>query len=80
VSKVYALHIGRTNVEIDEDLAQRVMKRYGIKTKRAVIDFALRRLDVVPMTREEALAMRGTGWEGDLDEMRTLPKHLRDPS
>jgi len=80
VSKVYALHIGRTNVEIDEDLAQRVMQRYGIKTKRAVIDFALRRLDVVPMTREEALAMRGTGWEGDLGEMRTLPKHLRDPS
>ena len=80
MSKVYALHIGRTNVEIDEDLAQRVMERYGIKTKRAVIDFALRRLDVVPMTREEALAMRGTGWEGDLDEIRTLPKHLRDPS
>jgi hypothetical protein len=23
------------------------------------------------MTRGEALAMRGTGWEGDLDEMRT---------
>lgn len=80
MSKVYALHIGRTNVEIDEDLAQRVMKRYGIKTKRAVIDFALRRLDVVPMTREEALAMQGRGWEGDLDEIRTLPKHLRDPS
>ena len=80
MSKVYALHIGRTNVEIDEDLARRVMERYGIKTKRAVIDFALRRLDVVPMTREEALAMRGTGWEGDLEEMRTPPKHLRDPS
>jgi len=27
-------------------------------------------MDVTPMTTEEALAMRGTGWEGDLDEMR----------
>jgi len=23
-----------------------------------------------PMTREQALAMEGTGWDGDLDEMR----------
>ena len=34
----------------------------------------------VPMTLEEALAMQGRGWEGDLDEIRTLSKHLRDPS
>ncbi|MCL1692374.1 MAG: hypothetical protein M3096_01690 [Actinomycetia bacterium] len=24
-----------------------------------------------PMTREEALAMRGSGWEGNLDQMRS---------
>lgn len=24
----------------------------------------------LPMTKEEALAMRGVGWDGDLDEMR----------
>jgi hypothetical protein len=27
-------------------------------------------LDVEPMSREEALAMRGSGWDGDLEEMR----------
>ena len=68
---MYALHMGRTNVEIDERLIQRVMRRYGLKTKRAAIDFALRRLDVEPMSRDEALAMQGTGWEGDLDELRS---------
>lgn len=62
--------MARTNVEIDNDLVGRVMRRYGLNTKRAAIDLALQRLDVEPMSREEALAMRGTGWEGDLDQMR----------
>jgi metal-responsive CopG/Arc/MetJ family transcriptional regulator len=36
----------------------------------AAIDLALRRLDLEPMSRAEALAMQGTGWEGDLEELR----------
>lgn len=67
---MYRLHITRTNVEIDEELVQRVMRRYGLSTKRSAIDLALRRLDVEPMSRDEALAMRGTGWDGDLEELR----------
>jgi Arc/MetJ family transcription regulator len=67
---VYPLHIMRTNVEIDQQLVTRVMRRYGLRTKRAAIDLALRRLDIEPMTAEEALAMRGTGWSGDLGELR----------
>jgi Arc/MetJ family transcription regulator len=62
--------MGRTNVEIDDELIARVMDRYGLTTKRAAVELALRRLDLEPMTREEALAMQGTGWEGDLDELR----------
>jgi Arc/MetJ family transcription regulator len=60
----------RTNVEIDDDLIERVMRRHGVSTKRAAVDLALRRLDLDPMTREEALAMQGTGWDGSLDELR----------
>ncbi len=59
----------RTNIEIDEELVQRVMKRYGLPSKRAAVDFALRKTDVVPMTVEEALAMEGTGWSGDLEAL-----------
>jgi Arc/MetJ family transcription regulator len=62
--------MARTNVEVDEELIQRVMRRYGLRTKQAAIDCALRRLDVEPMTRDEALAMRGTGWDGDLEDLR----------
>jgi Arc/MetJ family transcription regulator len=67
---VYPLHILRTNVEIDGELIARVMRRYGLRTKRAAIDLALRRLDIEPMTRDEALAMRGSGWDGDLADLR----------
>ena len=65
--------MGRTNVEIDDRLIRRVMRRYGLKTKRAAIDLALRHLDVEPMSREEALAMQGGGWDGDLDAIRDVP-------
>jgi Arc/MetJ family transcription regulator len=62
--------MGRTNIEIDDELIERVMRQHGLSTKRAAVDMALRRVAVEPMSREEALAMRGRGWEGDLNEMR----------
>lgn len=71
---MYPLHIGRTNIEIDDELAQRVMARYGLKTKRAAVDLALRRLDVEPMDTAEALSMRGSGWEGNLHDLRPPPR------
>ena len=62
--------MGRTNVELDDELVSKAMRRYGLPTKRAAIDLALRRLVGDTMTREEALAMEGTGWNADLDELR----------
>jgi Arc/MetJ family transcription regulator len=62
--------MARTNIDLDDALVKRVMHDYHLPSKRAAVDFALRRLDLEPMTREEALAMQGTGWDGDLDEMR----------
>ncbi|MBO0732493.1 MAG: type II toxin-antitoxin system VapB family antitoxin [Acidimicrobiaceae bacterium] len=60
----------RTNIEIDDDLVAEAMRRYGLHSKRAAVDLALRRLVGEAMTREEALAMDGAGWEGNLDELR----------
>ena len=62
--------MSRTNIDIDDEVCAKVMAQYGFKTKRAAVNYALRQL-VNVMTHEEALAMRGTGWEGDLDEMRS---------
>lgn len=50
----------RTNIEIEDDYVQAIMRRYGLRTKTEVVDLALRKLAAEPMTREEALAMRGT--------------------
>jgi Arc/MetJ family transcription regulator len=62
--------MGRTNIEIDDDLVDEAMRRYGLTSKRAAVDLALRRLVGESMTREEALEMAGVGWEGDLEELR----------
>lgn len=49
----------RTNIEIEDEELAVVMRRYGLRTKTEAVDLALRRLAGQPMTREEALAMRG---------------------
>jgi Arc/MetJ family transcription regulator len=49
----------RTNIEIEDSYVQTIMGRYGLRTKTAAVDLALRRLAGQPMTREEALAMAG---------------------
>ncbi len=66
--------VARTNIEIDEDLIQRVMTRYGFRTKREAVDRALRRMmdGIEPMTTEEILAMEGTGWGEDGLELSDL--------
>ena len=51
----------RTNIEIDDDHVAEIMQRYGLRTKTAAVDLALRHLAGRPMTRDEALAMRGGG-------------------
>ncbi len=49
----------RTNIEIDAAYVEAIMSRYGVRTKTEAVDMALRHLAGQPMTREEALAMRG---------------------
>jgi Arc/MetJ family transcription regulator len=63
--------MARTNIDIDEEACRRVMERFNLTTMKDAVNLALRTLAIKPMTLEEALAMRGTGWEGDLAAMRT---------
>jgi Arc/MetJ family transcription regulator len=62
--------MGRTNIDIDEDACRIVMKRYHIATKRDAVNYALRALAVEPLPVDAARALRGSGWDGDLGEMR----------
>ncbi len=68
---MYSRCMSRTNIDIDEEACRAVMDRYRLRTKREAVNYALRVVAAEPLTLDEALAMRGSGWEGDLDEMRT---------
>lgn len=49
----------RTNIEIENDYVDVIIERFGVRTKTEAVDLALRHLAGDPMSREQALAMRG---------------------
>ena len=49
----------RTNIELEDSYLRIIMDRYGVHTKTEAVDLALRHLAGQPMTRQEALSMRG---------------------
>ena len=49
----------RTNIEIEDEYVRAIMDRFAVHTKTEAVDLALRHLAGQPMTRDEALAMRG---------------------
>jgi Arc/MetJ family transcription regulator len=64
--------MGRTNVVIDDDLVNECQKLTGIRTRRALIDYALH--EVRRRGRQKRLLeLKGTiKWEGDLVEWRKM--------
>lgn len=60
----------RTNIEIEDEPLATIMRRYGLRTKTDAVDLAIRHLAGMPMSREEALAMRGAGAIGAVPEDR----------
>ncbi|MEI2638349.1 MAG: type II toxin-antitoxin system VapB family antitoxin [Microthrixaceae bacterium] len=54
--------MSRTNIELDDQLVDRAMRMYRLDSKRAAVQLALERLVGDPMTRDEVLAMQGTGF------------------
>jgi Arc/MetJ family transcription regulator len=71
IQQVYWWCMSRTNIELDDALIAEVMRRYGVGTKREAVDLALRRLVGLPLTQEFLRSLRGVGWGGDLDELRS---------
>jgi len=60
----------RTNIVIDEKLIKEGMKTTGIKTRRALVDYALRDL-LRRGSQKRILELKGkVHWEGDLSSMR----------
>lgn len=70
-NQVYSGCMSRTNVDIDDEACAEVMRRYRLRTKREAVNFALHALAAEPFGVDEARRLRGSGWEGELDVMRT---------
>lgn len=60
----------RTNIVIDDDLMAEAMAASGAPTKRAVVEEALRLMVRLKAQGKALKALRGIGWEGDLEAMR----------
>ena len=60
----------RTNIEIDDKLMAEALRLTGLPTKRAAVEEGLRLMIRVRKQARALKALRGLGWEGDLDEMR----------
>ena len=63
--------MARTNIDIDDAACRAVMQRYHLNSKRDAVNLALRRLAAEPLDLDAARRLRGSGWDGDLDEMRS---------
>jgi Arc/MetJ family transcription regulator len=61
----------RTNIDIDDELMQQALAASGLRTKKAVVEEALK-LFVRIKGQAKIKEYRGklTSWEGSIDEMR----------
>ena len=60
----------RTNIDLDDRLMADAMRATGLGSKKATVEEALRLLVHIHEQRKAIEALRGMGWEGDLDKMR----------
>ena len=68
---VYRMYMARTNIDVDEAACAEVMRRHSPSMKREAVNFVLPTLAEEPLSVEEARRMRGSGWDSDLDELRS---------
>jgi len=60
----------RTNIVIDESLLKKALKVTGLKTRRELLDYALREL-IRRESQKEILELKGkVTWQGDIKAMR----------
>jgi Arc/MetJ family transcription regulator len=60
----------RTNIEIDDALLSEAMEASGLRTKKATVEEALRRLVREHRQKDAIAELAGIGWDGELDAMR----------
>lgn len=69
---------GAAGLAADPTLVRQVMQRHGLSSPAEAIDLALRRAAEPPLSRSDLLALRGTGWAGDLAALRATRRDASD--
>ncbi len=69
---VYRMCMSRTNIDIDDDACEVVMKRFHLSSKRDAVNYALRLVAGEVLDVESARQLRGSGWTGDFEDMRAI--------
>jgi Arc/MetJ family transcription regulator len=60
----------RTNIVIDESLVKKALKATGLKTRRELVDYALREL-IRRESQKKILDLKGkVTWQGEIKAMR----------
>jgi len=62
--------MSRTNVDLDDEACAEVMRRYELTSKRDAVNLALRALAGERLDLDAAHALRGSGWDADLEQLR----------
>jgi Arc/MetJ family transcription regulator len=67
--------MGRTNVVVDDQLVERAMRLYNLRTKREAIDLALRRLvgDASELVEHDDQTGGSDWWARHFEEIRGHP-------
>ncbi len=65
----------RTNIELNRQLIETGLQVTGLKTRRELVDYALREL-LRHRQQQKLLSLKGNiDWQGNLDEMRHGHEH-----
>lgn len=64
----------RTNIDLDDELVETVMRQNGLTTKREAVEFALRRTIRRVPTVEEVMALEGIGFPYTNDELEGVER------
>ena len=62
--------MARTNIDLDDEACDTVMRRYQLSSKRDAVNFALRTVAAETLDLDQARRLRGSGWDGDLEQLR----------
>ena len=65
-----------SRLNVDEEACLAVMRRFRLKPRGEAANLALHKIAAEPLSLEDDCNLQGSGWEGDLEEMRTVRSNL----